>query len=324
MLATPQGAERMRDDVDRVRRFNRFYTRLIGTLDEGHLASPYSLAEARVLYELAHRDKPTAAEIGRDLGLDAGYLSRMLRSFERQRLICRTSSEVDGRQSHLSLTPAGREAFADLDGRARMSIAALLEPLGESARRKIVEAMDLIETSLRSPAQPHAAVLRAHRPGDLGFVVSRQTVLYAQEYGWNQEYEALAARIVADFLENFDDRRERCWIAEQDGLIVGSVFLIRHPQREGVAKLRLLYVEPAARGQGLGRRLVHECNAFARRAGYHTIMLWTNSVLKSARRIYQSEGYRLVGEEPHHSFGCDLVGQTWELSLGAGEAPKRS
>lgn len=302
--------------VDAVRRFNRFYTRLIGVLDEGHLQSRFSLAQVRVLYELAHRTDPTATEIGRDLNLDAGYLSRLLRAFERHGLVERSHSQTDGRQANLSLTHLGHTTFADLDARARAAIVALLEPYSDFEQRRVVNAMHAIETIMGFAATPAAPVIfRDPQPGDMGLIVSRQAILYAQEYGWNQEYEALTARIVADFIQNFDRQHERCWVAEQGGDVVGSVFLIHHPERDGVAKLRLLYVEPAVRGRGIGRRLVHECSNFARQAGYHTITLWTNSVLTSARRIYEAEGYQLVHEEPHHSFGCDLVAQTWELPL---------
>jgi DNA-binding MarR family transcriptional regulator/GNAT superfamily N-acetyltransferase len=302
--------------VDRVRRFNRFYTRVIGALDEGHLQSAYSLADVRVLYELAHRTDPIASEIGDDLGLDAGYLSRILRTLEKSRLLRRVASKHDARRSFLHLTPEGRSLFANLDMRARAAIIELFAPLDDVSQRKIVDAMDLIkETFEKTPRDRAPISLRTHRPGDMGAVVSRQAILYATEYDWNEEYEALAARITADFLDDFDSAREVCFIAEQEAAMVGSVFLIRHPELEDVAKLRLLYVEPHARGQGVGKRLVHECTTFARRAGYRAITLWTNDVLVSARRIYEAEGYRLVKEEKHRSFGKDLVGQTWELEL---------
>jgi DNA-binding MarR family transcriptional regulator/GNAT superfamily N-acetyltransferase len=302
--------------VAAVRRFNRFYTRQVGALDEGLLHSSLSLAEGRVLYEVANRESPTAAELGRDLRLDAGYLSRLVRSLEQRALLERAPSPTDGRQSLLRLTGEGRATFDDLDGRAREEIAGLLTPLAETRQRWLLEAMGTIETLLGgAPRESTPYILRPHRPGDMGWVVHRQAVLYAQEYGWNEEYEALIARIVADFIEYFDPKREHCWIAERDGDIVGSVFVVRRPEREGVAKLRLLYVEPSARGLGIGRRLVREVTRFARQAGYHTLTLWTNSVLVSARRLYEAEGYRLVHEEPHHSFGKDLVGQTWELTL---------
>ena len=302
--------------VAAVRRFNRFYTRLVGALDEGHLHTAFALAEARTLYELANRAAPTAAELGRELRLDAGYLSRLLAGLTRKGLVKRTRSPVDGRQTMLALTAKGRATFRDLDARARADVSALIAPLSAGARHRLLDAIRTVETVLgaeRTDAAPY--MLRPHRPGDMGFIVHRQAVLYASEYGWSAEYEALISRIVADFLDRYDPARERCWIAERDGETVGSVFLIRHPARKRIAKLRLLYVEPAARGLGIGARLVDECTQFARTAGYRKITLWTNSVLTSARRLYEAAGYQLVDETPHHSFGKDLVGQTWELEL---------
>jgi DNA-binding MarR family transcriptional regulator/GNAT superfamily N-acetyltransferase len=306
------------DAVAQVRRFNRFYTRLVGALDEGHLHSSFSLVETRVLYELAHADGLTATDLGRDLRLDAGYLSRILRGFERRGLVERGKSQADARRSLLRLTKKGQTTFDDLNLRAADAVAGVLHPLADGQRRQLLDSMRTIESLLGNPEamRPQAPfVLRPHRPGDMGWIVHRQAVLYAQEYGWDERYEALISRIVADFIDRFDSRRERCWIAERNGEIVGSVFLIKHPERTGVAQLRLLYVERAARGLGIGRRLVHECTEFGRQAGYTAIMLWTNSVLTSARKIYEAEGYRLVREEPHNSFGHDLIGQTWELEL---------
>lgn len=299
-----------------VRRFNRFYTRQVGALDEGLLHTALSLPEARVLYEIANRESPTAAELTRDLQLDPGYVSRLLRGLEQRGLIERAPSPTDGRRSHLRPTQEGRATFEELDARSSNEVATLLAPLADEQQRRLLDAMRTIETLLGG-ARPQTApyVLRPHRPGDMGWVVHRQAVLYAREYGWNEEYEALIARIVADFIEKFDPTREYCWIAERDGDVLGSVFVVRHPERERVAKLRLLYVEPSARGMGIGRHLVSEVTRFARQAGYHTLTLWTNSVLISARRLYEAEGYRLVEEKPHHSFGKDLVGQTWELAL---------
>jgi DNA-binding MarR family transcriptional regulator/GNAT superfamily N-acetyltransferase len=291
---------------------------LVGALDEGHLHSSFSLAETRVLYELAHGDRPTATDLARELRLDAAYLSRMLRGFERRGLVERVRSPSDGRRNHLQLTPKGRLTFDDLNARASDAVADVLQPLADRQQRELLDSMRTIESLLggRATTEPQAPfILRPHRPGDMGWIVHRQAVLYAQEYGWDETYEALISRIVADFIERFDPKRERCWIAERDSEIVGSVFLIKHPERAGVAQLRLLYVERAARGLGIGRRLVHECTQFARQTGYKTITLWTNSVLTSARKIYEAEGYRLVNEKPHHSFGHDLVGQTWELEL---------
>ncbi|HEV8441074.1 MAG TPA: bifunctional helix-turn-helix transcriptional regulator/GNAT family N-acetyltransferase [Methylomirabilota bacterium] len=297
-----------------MRRFNRFYTQRIGVLQEGLLGSPFSLAQGRVLYELAHRDTPTASELGRDLGLDAGYLSRIVRGFEKRGLLKRTPSKADGRQHLLSLTARGRAAFAPLDARSRDEIGAMLGRLSTAEQNRLTEAMRAIETLLGAPPEPKVPyILRPHRPGDMGWVVHRHGALYAQEYGWDERFEALVAGIVAKFIEHYDARRERCWIADKDGESVGSVFLVKRSKTE--AKLRLLLVEPKARGLGIGGRLVDECVRFARLAGYRKITLWTNSVLRSARRIYQAAGFRLVHRERHESFGHDLVGETWELKL---------
>ncbi len=300
--------------VDAVRRFNRLYTRRIGALRAGLLDSPFSLAEARLLYELAHRERPAAAELARDLGLDAGYLSRLLRGLERRRLIGRERSRADGRRSLLSLTTAGRRTFATLDARSSAEVRSMLEKLPESGQRRLVEAMRDVERLLGGAPEPKVPyLLRPHRPGDMGWVVHRHGALYAQEYGWDERFEALVATIVAKFIENFDPKRERCWIAERDGGIVGAVFLVS--KSPAVAQLRMLYVEPDARGLGIGRRLVDECERFAREKGYRKIVLWTNSILHAARHIYEAAGYRLVAAAPHHSFGHRLVGQTWELKL---------
>jgi DNA-binding MarR family transcriptional regulator/GNAT superfamily N-acetyltransferase len=305
--------------VDAVRAFNRLYTQRIGALEDSYLDSPFSLAQARVLYELAHRQEPAAADLARDLALDPGYLSRILRGFERVGLVAKRPSAVDGRERLLTLTPAGRAAFIPLETASRRQIAAMLGGLAVPEQRRLVAALDVAGRLLSGEdgnREPY--LLRPHRPGDMGWIVQRHGALYAEEYGWDEAFEALVAEIVAHFLRHDDPRRERCWIAERNGENVGSVLLVCHPEREGVAKLRLLLVEPAARGHGIGCRLVEECTRFARQAGYHTITLWTNSVLVSAIRIYQAVGYRLVHEEPHHSFGHDLVGQTWELTLGVG------
>ena len=300
--------------VATVRRFNRFYTKQIGLLHEGYLESSFSLAEARVLYELAHRDKPAATELAHELALDAGYLSRILRGFERRRLIRRTPSKADRRQSHLSLTERGRAAFAPLNVRSRADIGAMLDRLGPGEQRRLIEAMQTIEGFLGAPAESRAAyVLRPHQPGDMGWVVHRHGALYGQEYGWDEQFEALVAGVVAKFIQNFDPKCERCWIAEKDGEIVGSVFLVGASRT--VAQLRLLLVEPKARGLGIGGHLVTECVRFARQVGYRKITLWTNSVLRAARRIYEAAGFRLVRKERHRSFGRDLIGETWELSL---------
>jgi len=300
-----------------VRCFNRFYTRQIGLLREGYLESSFSLTEVRVLYELAHRETTTATELARELTLDAGYLSRLLRRFAQHGLIVKEPSPLDARQNLLRLTDQGRAAFAPLDQRSREDIGAMLQILSPVEQDRLVQAMANIQELLGARPEPRVPyLLRPHRSGDMGWVVHRHGVLYAEEYGWDEHFEALVARIVADFIEHEDPRRERCWIAERNGENVGSVFLVAHPEREGVAKLRLLLVEPTARGFGIGRRLVDECTRFARQADYHTITLWTNSVLLSARHIYESAGFRLVGDaEPHRSFGHDLIGQTWELEL---------
>lgn len=307
-------------EVAAVRRFNRFYTRQVGALEKSHLGSPFSLAEVRVLYEIANGDGPSASDLRRTLGLDAGYASRIIARLTREGLIERAASPSDGRRSHLRLTEAGTAAFADLNRRAGGEVASMLSPLPPSERRKVVQAMRLIERLLATPADAndHRAepyILRPPAPGDLGWVVKVNGELYAREYGWDVTYEALVAEIVASFARNFEPSCERCWIAERHGENVGSVFLVRHPERKGVAKLRLLIVDPSARGLGIGNRLVSECIRFARQVGHHTMTLWTNSVLVAARRIYEKEGFRLVSEEKHHSFGKDLVGQTWELTL---------
>lgn len=297
--------------VEAVRRFNRFYTSRIGVLH--YLGGEFSLAEVRVLYELAHRaSPPTAAELGKVLRLDAGYLSRLLRGFERRGLLARTRSDSDGRSSHLALTAAGRAAFAPLGARSHDEIAALLAPLADADQRRVLEAMETIENVLGADHRP-PFTLRPHRAGDMGWVVQRHGALYAQEYGWDERFEALVASVVARFIERYDPARERCWIAEKDGEPVGSVFLVKKSRT--TAQLRLLIVEPRARGLGIGARLVAESERFAREAGYRAITLWTNSVLTSARRIYEAAGYRLVASEPHHSFGHDLVGETWEKAL---------
>jgi DNA-binding MarR family transcriptional regulator/N-acetylglutamate synthase-like GNAT family acetyltransferase len=306
------------DEFDRragdVRHFNRFWTRQIGVLREGYLESPFSLTEVRVLYELAHREETTASELGEELGLDAGYLSRILRGFEEHDLIYKRPSETDGRRRLLRLTERGREAFAPLDARSRSEIGAMLGDMSIAEQERLVGAMRTIERLLSGrPDLVVPYLLRPHQPGDMGWVVHRHGVLYAREYGWDEHFEALVAEIVAKFIQQYDPRLERCWIAERDGEIVGCVFLVR--ESEEIAKLRLLLVEPEARGLGIGSRLVEECIRFARKTGYQKITLWTNDVLISARRIYEAMGFRLVQEKPHHSFGHDLVGQTWELML---------
>jgi DNA-binding MarR family transcriptional regulator/N-acetylglutamate synthase-like GNAT family acetyltransferase len=306
--------EDRRGRVEAWRSFNRFYTRQIGLLEERYLHSPFSLTEVRVLYELAHRDKPTATELTKDLGLDAGYLSRMLTRFAKRGLVRRQASSADRRQSFLSLTRRGHRVFAPLDAGAREEVATMLARLSEAEQRRLIAAMQSIQTMLGSQSdRKEPYLLRGHQPGDMGWVIHRHGALYAQEYGWDEQFEALVAQIAAQFIRNFDPKRERCWIAERDGEIVGSVFLVKHSER--VAKLRLLLVEPATRGLGIGSRLVAECIRFARQAGYRKITLWTQSNLRAAIHLYEKAGFRLVAEEPHHSFGADLVAQTWELKL---------
>jgi len=302
--------------VAALRHFNRYYTRRIGILRPRLYESPYSLAEVRVLYELANAAKPpTASALVRDLDLNAGYLSRILRDFETRGLVRKTRSAHDGREFHLSLTAAGRKAFAPLDRASHDEIAALLAPLPAAAQAKLVAAMTTIESLLGdgSRPEPSPVILRPHRPGDIGWVISRHGALYAQERGWDDTFEAMVAKIAARFVERFDPRRERCWIAERDGERLGCVFLVKRSAT--VAQLRMLSVEPAARGTGVGRRLVAECIAFARASGYRKLMLWTNAGLDAARHLYEDAGFRLTREERHHSFGQDLVGQTFELKL---------
>ena len=261
--------------VSAIRAFNRFYTRKIGVLD-GIASSPFSLAEARVLYELAHRKQPTATDIGRELGLDAGYMSRILREFERRKLVRREQSNTDERQKFLSLTAKGQKAFAPLDERSNRDVTAMLTELSPADRKRMVDAVQTIRRVLGDKAEPRAPyLLRQHQPGDMGWIVHRQAILYAEEYGWDESYEALAAEIVAQFIKNYDPKRERCWIAEKDEARVGAVFVVK--ASDDVAKLRLLHVEPEARGLGIGKRLVEECVRFARQAGYEKISLWTQS-----------------------------------------------
>ena len=300
--------------VAEVRRFSRFYTQKIGVLQQAYLQSPFTLTEVRVLYELAHRERSTASELGRDLGLDPGYLSRILRRFEKKGLLTRKASRDDGRQQILSLTRKGEEAFAPLNVRSRDEIASLLGPLPVPEQKRLTAAMHEIETLLGARPEARAPyMLRPHQPGDIGWVIHRHGVLYAQEYGWDETCEALVAEVAASFIKNFDPKKERCWIAEKDGEIVGSAFLVK--KSATVAKIRLVYVEPKARGLGIGARLTAECERFARQAGYRKIVLWTNSILHAARRIYEKAGFKLIASEPHHSFGHDLVGETWEKTL---------
>lgn len=304
------------DCVAAVRRFSRFYTRRIGLLHEGLLGGPLSLTEGRLVWELAQAETLTAKELSAGLDLDSGYLSRLLRGLEERGLIEKRPSMADGRQVLLSLTPAGRDAYAAMDARSREEIGAMLGRLSPPQRHQLAEALGTAERLLGGgePAKPAVPyILRPPRPGDMGWVVHRQGALYAQEYGWDESFEALVAEIVAGFVRNFDPKRERCWIAEREGRVVGSVFLVHHNDK--VAKLRLLYVEPDARGLGIGRRLVEECIGFARQVGYARMTLWTNDILVAARRIYQAAGFRRVAAERHRSFGHDLIGENWELEL---------
>src|SRR5207302_294805 len=300
--------------VAAVRRFNRFYTKQIGLLHEHLLKSPFSLTEARVLYELAHHATTTASELRRELGLDAGYLSRMLRRFQLRGLLDREPSHSDRRQGVLSLTAPGREAFAKLNRDSRHDIGALLRKLAPPEQQRLVAVMHSIEALLGAgPEHGAPYVLRRPQPGDFGWVVQRHGALYAQEYAFDAHFESLVARIVAKFVEHLDPQRERCWIAERHGEPVGCVFLVRASRR--IAKLRLFLVAPDVRGSAIGKHMVDELIAFARSAGYRTIRLWTQSTLLAARHIYASAGFRRVAEEPHHSFGQDLVAETWELRL---------
>ena len=300
--------------IELIRRFNRFYTKQIGVLHEGLLNSPFSLTEARVLYELAQHESTTATQLGNELELDAGYLSRLLSSFEKRGLITKQPSANDGRQLLIGLTEAGQAAFAIINTRSQQEIGALLHTLALADQARLVTAMATITQLLAAPPEKRVPyLLRPHQPGDMGWVVQRHGLLYAQEYGWDERFEALVAEIVAHFINHFDPKRERCWIAEREGTSVGSVFLVQ--QSDEIAKLRLLLVEPSARGLGIGRRLVDECIRFARQVGYRQLILWTNSILVPARRIYEQAGFVLIEAEPHHSFGHDLVGETWVLTL---------
>lgn len=314
--------------ISAVRKFNRFYTRQIGVLNEAFLDSEFSLAEGRVLFEVAHREEPTATDVGRALGLDAGYVSRILRSFQRRRLIVREPSATDARQRLLRLTKQGRAAIDGLDRRSCHEVGAMLGRVDSTDRARLLGAMRTIEDLLEDPAaaerdgqsrESRSArtartpfILRPHQDGDMGWVVHRHAVLYAQEHGW-VGFEGLVAKICAEFLDRFDPVREHCWIAERDGEIIGSVFLVQ--KSKTVAKLRLLLVEPKARGLGLGRRLVGECVRFARLVGYRKITLWTHANLTAARHLYQEAGFVLVESHPAHSFGHDVVSETWDLTL---------
>lgn len=301
-------------EIAAVRAFNRFYTRKLGVLDQHIAKSPFSLSEARVLYELAHRGDLAAKEIGSELGLDPGYLSRIVQNFDEKGLITRKPLASDRRQVRLSLTTKGRQAFTKLVLYSQNEVAAMLAPLAPGDTRRLTQAMATIKHLLEPKTPERASILlRSHRIGDMGWVISRQSIAYAEEYGWDISYEALVAEICAQFIKNYDASREHCWIAEVDGEPVGSIFLVK--ATDELAKLRLLLVEKKARGLGVGRALVEQCIRSAREKGYKKMTLWTQSTLLAARGIYQSAGFRRVAEEKHHSFGVDLVGETWEMDL---------
>jgi DNA-binding MarR family transcriptional regulator/GNAT superfamily N-acetyltransferase len=306
------------DQIARVRAFNRDYTRRIGVLSEGLLESPYSLTEVRVMYEIAHRESVTAGDLAQDLELDKGYLSRILKGFEAKKLLARRAAPEDARRHYLRLTPAGMRVFTPIEARTQEQIRALLAGLDAARRDEVLEAMDVIQQALIGGTARAAAsaplTLRSHRPGDMGWVIQRHGEIYHQEYGWNEEFEALVAEIAAEFIRKLDVRRERCWIAEAEGRRVGCIFLVA--KDAATAKLRLLLVEPEARGLGVGGALVAECVRFARDSGYKKIVLWTQDNLRVARRVYSKAGFVKTGQEPHHSFGFDLVAETWELELG--------
>jgi DNA-binding MarR family transcriptional regulator/GNAT superfamily N-acetyltransferase len=299
--------------VEAMRRFSRFYTRQIGLLQGAFLQSQFSLSEGRVLYELSKRDALTASDLVAELGLDHGYLSRILQRFEKQGLVTRHRSMEDARQSHLSLTAKGRKAFAPLDRRSHDQVHDILQRLAPAQQKRATDAMRTIESLIGEKPEVPQVTLRPHRAGDMGWVVEKHGALYAKEYGWNNHIEAITAEIVGAFLKNFDPKRERCWIAELDGEIVGCVFLVRETDK--VARLRLLMVDPSARGFGVGKKLVEECITFARNAGYRRITLWTHAVLKAARGIYHKTGFRLTKEWVHDDFGKKEKSETWDLDL---------
>ncbi len=307
--------ELLNDQVEAVRGFNRFYTKQIGVLDEGLLASPYSLTQARVLFEMGARKTATAGEMGDTLGLDAGYLSRIIQQFVAKGLVQREPSSQDGRQIVLSLTVEGRKAFRELDGQSHEDTAKHLSQLPAPRRAQLLALMQGIERTLSAGGTNGVIVVRSHRVGDIGWAIERHGELYADEFGWNEDFEALVATLFAQFATKHDAKKEHCWIAEVDGERVGCVFVVRNAQDSTVAQLRCLLVDTKRRGQGVGKRLVAECLAFAKAAGYAKMLLWTNDVLVSARRIYEAAGFSLVSEERHHSFGHDLVGQIWMREL---------
>jgi len=300
--------------ISAIREFNRFYTQKIGVLGAGLLDSDYTLTEVRVLYEIAHRQRPLASDFVRDLGLDAGYLSRILAKFARRGWLKRERSGDDARKAHLLLTAQGKAAFQSLDARAREEIGALLAPLPQEEQVKLQGHLQNVQSLLGAmPARTDTLQLREHKPGDIGWIVQKHGELYAQEYGWNTDFEALVAEICAKFLRQVDPAVERCWIAERNGVRVGCIMLVRHSRT--VAKLRLLLVDPSQRGLGVGNALISECLAFARAVGYRKITLWTQSILAAARKLYEGHGFRKVASEAHESFGAKLVAETWDLDL---------
>ncbi len=300
--------------IEAVRRFSRFYTRRIGVLEETLLHSPFTLPEGRLVYEIANRDRPTAQELCRDLGLDPGYVSRLLQALEKRGCIARKRSTSDKRQTELTLTAKGQRLWAAMNERSRQDIADLLAELPIARQDRLVKALETVEALLDEPPEKRVPfTLRPHQPGDLGWIIRRQTQLYATEYGWDGTFEAMLAEISAKFIRKFDPKSDNCWIAERNGEIAGSVFLVRAGKTTG--QLRMLYVEPSARGLGIGQSLVAACIEDARAKGYRKLMLWTNDILVSARKIYIATGFRLVREEKHDSFGKKLVGQFWSLDL---------
>jgi DNA-binding MarR family transcriptional regulator/GNAT superfamily N-acetyltransferase len=312
MVQVDSGAQ-----VEAVRRFNRFYTRRIGVLDEGLLASPFTLAQARVLFELGTRNTVTAGELVDLLGLDPGYLSRILQGFVNSRLIARKRSSEDGRRTELSLTAKGRKAFGALDGRSRKTVGEMILSLAPVERDRLLDAMQTLERTLSESGTRRDTVIsvRPYRIGDVGWAIELHGRLYAEEFGWNREFEALVATLFARFATRHDPESEQFWVAEADGERVGCVFVVRNERDARAAQLRCLLVDPKGRGLGVGRRLVDECICFAKSAGYERMLLWTNDVLVAARRIYEGAGFSLVEESPHHSFGHDLVGQIWARAL---------
>jgi DNA-binding MarR family transcriptional regulator/N-acetylglutamate synthase-like GNAT family acetyltransferase len=309
--------------AEEMRRFSRFYTRRIGVLHEGYNGSEFSLTEARIIYEVAHLEVATASDLVKSLELNPGYLSRILKTFEERNLIRRAAAPNDARQQFISLTEAGQQKFAALNVRSRNDMLRMVGDLTSRQQERLIVAMNEIETLLSAePERGASYVLRPHQPGDLGWAVQQHGLLYAEQYGWDETFEALAAEVAAKFLRDFDPKRERSWIAEKDGENVGCIFLVK--QSDEVAKIRMLLVHPKARGLGIGKRLVEECIRFARQKGYKTITVWTNDILTTARHIYQLAGFKLMAEERHHSFGHQMVGETWELELtkvGAATAP---